>query len=196
MNEEQNKKPLILLVGKSGSGKTTIAEILEKDYHLKSLRSYTTRQPRCDGKDDHTFVTFEEYWMLKNKVATTYFKNNYYCATKKQCDNSDVYVVDPSGVDVFTLNYKGNRVPLIIYINTNFFIRFYRMIRRGDSFIEAIIEAIGRIRHDKTKFGDFHKRQNVIVIKNNFKPASTTALKICQEYIEMSTMLMKTGGIK
>ena len=192
MNEEQTKKPLILLVGKSGSGKTTIAEILEKDYYLKSLRSYTTRLPRYEGEDGHTFIDRDTYFKLIDKIATTHFDGNFYCATKEQCDKSDVYVVDPDGVDTFTVNYDGDRVPLIIYINTHWFIRFFRMVRRGNS----VSKAMERIRHDKKKFGKFQNREDVIVIKNNFRSASTTAVSICQEYMEMVATLMKTGGIK
>ena len=40
---------IFLIVGCSGSGKTTITEQLEQKYGLKSIQSYTTRKPRYEG---------------------------------------------------------------------------------------------------------------------------------------------------
>ena len=128
-----NHKPLILLVGKSGSGKTTIAEYLEKHYGMKMLESYTTREPRYEGEKGHTFITYNEYLQLQNKVGVTYFDGKYYCCTQEQCDNSDVYVIDPDGIAVFRRNYKGNRNHIIIYLKVNPFVRLFRMVLSASS---------------------------------------------------------------
>ena len=50
---------IFLIVGCSGSGKTTITEQLEQKYGLKAIQSYTTRQPRYDGETGHIFVSDE-----------------------------------------------------------------------------------------------------------------------------------------
>ena len=41
--------PLFLFVGRSASGKTTIANILEEKYGHKQVQSYCTRPPRYEG---------------------------------------------------------------------------------------------------------------------------------------------------
>ena len=50
---------IFLIVGCSGSGKTTITEQLEMKYGLKSIQSYTTRLPRYDGETGHTIISNE-----------------------------------------------------------------------------------------------------------------------------------------
>lgn len=153
-------KPLILLVGKSGSGKTTIARYLEKHYGLKMLESYTTRKPRYDGERGHEFVSHEFYRQPSNKVAHTYFDGNHYWATQEQCDNSDVYVIDPDGVKAFRRNYNSSRPYVVVYLHVDPLTRFTRMMKRGDGFKKAV----GRILHDRKKFGKFEKDPSVEVI--------------------------------
>lgn len=158
-----NDKPLILLVGKSGSGKTTVAECLEKYFHLKMLESYTTREPRYENERGHIFITQSEYLTLKNKLATTYFNGNYYCCTQEQCDEADVYVIDPHGVKTFERNYKGDRKTVIVYLQIGMWMRFYRMLKRGDGFKKAV----GRLWNDYNEFYGFSRKKNVHIIKKN-----------------------------
>lgn len=146
-----NNKPLILLVGKSGSGKTTIAEYLEKNYGMKMLESYTTRKPRYEGERGHTFITYEEYIHLPNKIGTTYFDGKYYCCTQEQCETADVYIIDPDGVKTFRRNYVGERRYYTIYLQINPIVRFWRMLKRDRSFKKAF----SRVVHDHKKFGRF-----------------------------------------
>lgn len=51
---------IILLAGASGSGKTSVIELLEQRYGLKSVCSYTTREKRSENECGHIFVTEEE----------------------------------------------------------------------------------------------------------------------------------------
>ena len=53
-------KNCYLIVGQSGSGKTTIMTTLEEKYELKSIQSYTTRPKRSDGETGHIFISDEE----------------------------------------------------------------------------------------------------------------------------------------
>ena len=80
---------MLLIVGASGSGKTTIADKLSKMYGLKVLPSYTTRPKRNSQETDHTFVSKKEFDELSDKV--TYLKryDAEYCATANQIDNYD-----------------------------------------------------------------------------------------------------------
>ena len=108
-------KPLYLFVGKSASGKTTVAEILESEYKLNTLQSYTTRPKRHDNETGHTFITNEEFDNLKNIVAYTEYNGYRYCCTKEQIDSTDIYVIDVPGVETLLEKYRSNRPIIILY---------------------------------------------------------------------------------
>ena len=163
---------IFLIVGCSGSGKTTITEQLEQQYGLKSIQSYTTRQPRYDGETGHTFVSDEEFDKLTDMVAYTEFDSKRYCATAEQVENNDLYVIDPKGIDFFMKSYKGNKIPKVIFISSDLTTRYERMVRRaevkGSTYIEAVDIALGRIKNDVNEFYDYiHNRASIDYIVNN-----------------------------
>lgn len=139
----------LLLVGKSGSGKDTIARKLCDEFGLIQLKSYTTRRPRYFGEDTHTFVSElpDESDTVK-RVAYTHFNGHEYCATNEQVDNSDIFIVDPDGVLYFMEHYQGDKKPVVVYIDMPWTVRLSRMIGRKD----GVIKAIKRIVHDHFKF--------------------------------------------
>ena len=164
---------IFLIVGCSGSGKTTITEQLEQKYGLKSIQSYTTRKPRYDGETGHIFISDEEFDKLTDMVAYTEFAGNRYCATAEQVENNDLYIIDPKGVDFFMKAYKGSKTPKIIFISSNLTTRYERMVGRaetkGKSHQEAIESSLARIANDAEEFYDYIQGQAWIdyVCKNN-----------------------------
>ena len=164
---------IFLIVGCSGSGKTTITEQLEQKYGLKSIQSYTTRPKRYEDESGHTFVSDEEFDKLTNMVAYTEFAGNRYCATAEQVENNDLYIIDPKGVDFFMKAYKGSKTPKIIFISSNLTTRYERMVGRaetkGKSHQEAIESSLTRIVNDASEFYDYIQGQAWIdyVCKNN-----------------------------
>lgn len=133
MVQQEDKRPLFLFVGKSASGKTTIANMLEKDGY-NQVQSYTTRPPRYKGEVGHTFISEGEYDKLENIVASTLYNGYHYCTTLEQIQNSDFYVVDVPGVFTLLDNYdKINRDIHIFYFDANVYNRIQRMIARHDS---------------------------------------------------------------
>ena len=125
-------KPLYLFVGRSASGKTTIADILEQKYGFKQVNSYTTRLPRYDGEVGHVFVTEEEFKALENMVAYTFYDNNHYGTTAEQLDQCSIYVVDVPGVETLLEKYNTNRPIIIIFFDTTVYTRINRMRDRGN----------------------------------------------------------------
>lgn len=139
----------LLLVGKSGSGKDTIAKILCKMYGLNMLKSYTTRSARYDGEDTHIFVeSLPEESETVKRVAYTRFNGNEYCATNIQVNNADIFIVDPDGVLYFNEHYQGDKKPVVVYIDIPWWIRLSRMIGRKD----GVLKSIDRVLHDHFKF--------------------------------------------
>ena len=150
---------IFLIVGCSGSGKTTITEQLEMKYGLKSIQSYTTRPPRYDGETGHTFISNDEFDKLTDMVAYTEFAGNRYCATSEQVENNDLYVIDPNGIDYFMKSYKGKKTPKIIFIDSDLTTRYDRMVKRaedkGDEHITAVDKSLSRIKTDISEFYDY-----------------------------------------
>ena len=165
---------IFLIVGCSGSGKTTITEQLEQKYGLKSIQSYTTRPPRYDGETGHTFISNEEFDKLVDICGYTEFAGNRYCSTAEQVENNDLYVIDPNGIDYFIKSYKGKKTPKIIFIDSDLTTRYDRMVKRaedkGDAFLTAVDKALNRIKNDVVEFYDYtHNNAHVDfrVINNN-----------------------------
>ena len=138
-------RPLFLFVGRSASGKTSVANMLEKDGYTQ-IASYTTRPPRYDGEIGHTFVTDEEYDKLENIMASTLYNGHRYCTTLEQVQKADIYVVDIPGVETLMENYeKLNRAVYVLYFSVDVHHRIKRMLDRGDSDTQIV----GRLLNDE-----------------------------------------------
>ena len=87
-------KPLIAIIGTSGSGKTSLVNKISKKYGYSVLKSYTTRAPRENDDADlfsHTFCDMKEAAFFSEQgqiVCSTWFAGNFYFCTKNQLDNS------------------------------------------------------------------------------------------------------------
>lgn len=155
----------ILIVGKSGCGKSTIANKLEKDYGLRTVKSYTTRPIRLNDENDkltHTFISDDDYNKLTDIVAETTFNNARYCTTKEQIDNAETYVIDLNGIDVLWQKCPEHKF-ITIYIDSDVLTRNNRMVHRGD-FHAKVLE---RIEHDAVAFQEYRSYADYIVPNNN-----------------------------
>ncbi|MGF6375002.1 guanylate kinase [Clostridiales Family XIII bacterium PM5-7] len=148
------KKFIYLIVGVSGSGKTTVTDILVNTYGWKALDSYTTRLPRYKGETGHVFCTKEEFDKIEDKCAYTMFDGHEYCASTKQVDESDIYIIDPAGVDYFLKHYKGEREPVIVMLDISDRDSIINMTKRGDN-PESTWR---RFKHDQKAFRNMRKR--------------------------------------
>lgn len=138
-------KPLFLFVGKSASGKSTIANLLEQKYGYKQVQSYTTRPPRYDGEPGHIFVTKEEFGNLGELAAYTLYNGNEYGTTFQQLEECDIYVIDIPGVETLLQKDKIKRPICVIYFDTTVRTRINRMVERGASDMEIV----SRLYHDE-----------------------------------------------
>ena len=131
-------KTIFCIVGKSGAGKSKLANELSRRYGLKSISSFTTRAKR-EGEIEgieHNFISkikFFWYFITGQLSAWTKFDANYYGTTKKAVLNNDLYVVDMNGVRSLEKTMKGKVKVFSIYIDADTPTRVDRMKERGDS---------------------------------------------------------------
>ena len=115
---------VLLLMGESGVGKTTIAKALEKNYsYFNIIKSYTTRFRRSIYDKDHTFIRKHNllYKMFNEKfVASTVINGEIYCAFPEQFEENviNIYTVDDKGaLDV--INFYDKKDVLIVRLKRN-----------------------------------------------------------------------------
>lgn len=131
---------MIVILGESGCGKSTVEKVLVEKYGYKRIISYTTRPIRhgeADGVDYH-FITKEEFEeKQKNGFFVEIGKYNDWCygTAKEDCTDDKVAVVTPHGM---------RQLKRIEGINiTSFYVkvprrdRFIALLKRGDSIEEA-----------------------------------------------------------
>ena len=126
-------KNIYCIVGPSGSGKTTIAEALQREYGWVTIESYTTRPPRYEGETGHVFVSEEEFRALGEMCAYTKFDGYEYGVTPDIVEKSDLYVIDPAGLELFKERYQGEKGIQVIGLTVPVEELRRRMKLRGDS---------------------------------------------------------------
>ena len=130
---------IYLIVGASGSGKSTIGKILEEQ-GIPQLVSFTTRQKRkgeIDGQDYH-FITQEKLEALSKKsiAEITEYNGNYYGLTKREVSDKldefrEVYfVTNEDGAKQIIDMYPEDTV--VFWLNVTIETMVERMRVRGD----------------------------------------------------------------
>ena len=160
-------KNIYLIVGKSGSGKDTIVNALCEDYGYKRLVSYTTRPQRSDPNDakSHIFVDIEDYRRDKDNgriVAETFYNGHFYWATKKQVDESDLYIIDVPGVKSIKERYFG-KPAVVIAVEADDSVRTRRMVLRGDNSVNVA----KRMALDEEEFRELPSLTDYVVLSED-----------------------------
>ena len=131
----QNEHVVILLVGKTNSGKSSLIKRLCERTNLTALQSYTTRPKRSETDTDHTFVDVAEYLRAKanGEIAVeAEIAGNYYYSTIEQLYNADLYTINPKALDELLLLGLPNIRFVTVYISCPDKIREERAVKRGD----------------------------------------------------------------
>ena len=131
---------LIVLVGDSASGKSSIAKELIESFDYKKLVTYTTRSPRkgeVDGIDYH-FVdkdTMDKMITDKAFFDIAQYAKWYYAAPTEPINQKTVVILTPIGFRRAKKQY-GSRI-VSFYINVPRRDRLIKELQRGDDIEEA-----------------------------------------------------------
>lgn len=126
-------KNIYLIVGPSGSGKSSVAQELERRFGLKEVVSYTERPRRNPEEKGHIFVTPDEFDSLGRLCAFTLYNGYRYGVPESAVEQCDTYVIDPEGVRYMKEHYHGTKGVVVIGIWASEQTRILRMRKRGDS---------------------------------------------------------------
>lgn len=172
------------IVGETCSGKDSIVNALCEQLNLRPVVSYTNRPKReteTEGvehyfrskkefrkikKDKKNIIAYTKIYQPKNKfddichkVFPFFYKNDgyEYLATKDELEKSDLYVIDPNGI-----NYLTKRHPeidfAIIYIHADMETRINRSINNRSENVEIFME---RCRNESDQFARFFSELDV-----------------------------------
>ncbi|MEE0084340.1 MAG: hypothetical protein UE068_08970 [Paludibacteraceae bacterium] len=127
---------LLCLMGKTASGKDTLANKLCERTGLRQVISYTTRERRVGEGETHIFISDEEYQTLEDSgqiAAFTQIGPYKYCCTIDQLYENDIYVIDPIGVKHLRELNLPNLKLVTVFVNTPDDVRRDRGLnKRGD----------------------------------------------------------------
>ena len=184
---------MIILLGKTASGKDTILNRLAENYSYKKLITYTTRPMRKGEIQDKTYHFISDEEFLKKKEEGFFLECNefntvdgiwrYGSAKEDYLNATDdtVIILTPSGLSalkVYIARQKADIdiVPIYIYSNNNTIEK--RLKKRGDKKEEAD----RRIKADNV---DFDGVQNVVdrIFYNNNTNDLDEVVKKIHEYI-------------
>ena len=131
----QNEHVVILVVGKSCSGKSSLIKKICERTNLTALQSYTTRTKRSEFDTDHIFVSTEDYIQAKESGIIAIdgeLDGNYYYSTIEQLYSADLYTINPEALSrLLDMNLPNIRF-VVVYIACHDKIREERAVSRGD----------------------------------------------------------------
>lgn len=180
---------IVILFGKSATGKDTVLRKLRDEYGYIPIISTTTRPMRVKEKQgvDYNFVSKEEFLkMIEQDSLIEYRSYNtlvngipdiwYYGVPKFAPIKGENFVVvlDLVGTEGF-LKYFGNKDTFIVEISTDDAVRKQRAIRRG-SFDET--EWQRRLADDEVKFADGEKFRDVCIENDGTRSIHDIAMQI------------------
>lgn len=177
---------LLLVVGKTCSGKDTVAHYLEDKYGLKRIVTYTTRQMRSDDEQgvSHHFISQRQAdgFDPDDVFSPTTIDGHLYFTSKAELTDMDsVYICDPKGVvDVAEAGIQAHT----LYVDCPEPIIFERAVARGTD--PAVV--MSRLESERERFERFYESNGYTFYINNSK--SVDVLKGCVDTCMISLVNM------
>lgn len=180
---------IIVLLGASGSGKSTIENILSDNYSYEKIVSYTTRPQRIgetNGKDYH-FITNEIFNEALNKGLFAeydeYSQERFYGTLKSDYRKGNkVVVLTPNGLRQLKKNCPDDLI-YSIYVDANLGTRVKRYIDRCgvDKFnFDDKNEIAARVERDFAMFLGIEKEVDLVVNNNEGESVFDVAKQISE----------------
>jgi len=157
---------MLALIGKSGSGKTTIEDTLIREYGFKRAISHTSREKRINDIEgvNYYFVSKEEMerlWKTGELVERVDYLDNIYGFVESECKPDRVVAVLPDGLR--QLNKRKDLNIFSVYLDVSYDVRKERMSGRGDS--DENVEK--RLRTDDEVFARVESMVDLVINNDN-----------------------------
>lgn len=160
---------MLILIGESASGKSSIEKELVEKYGFEKIISYTTRNKReneTNGIDYH-FISEKKFLELKEQgffVETAVYNGWHYGSAKQDyLTDNKVAVLTPHGLRQIK-KIKDNNV-ISFYINVPRRDRLIKILQRGDN----IEEAYRRSLSDVGQFDGINDEVDYIINNDGYK---------------------------
>lgn len=131
---------MIVIVGESACGKSSVAKCLVNNYGYKRIVTYTTRKPRDVEVDgfDYFFINqeeFEEREMNGFFAETATYNEWMYGSAKEDYEDNCVIILTPRGLR--TVKKAGIENIFSVYIDVPRRDRIIKSLERGDNIEEV-----------------------------------------------------------
>lgn len=184
---------IVVLIGASGSGKSSIEKILADKYGYEKIISYTTRSPRNGESNgvDYNFIdnaTFSE--MLRNNLFAEYdeySQNRLYGTLRSDyAEGNKVVVLTPNGFRKIKQNCNTDNVYTVL-VNASLGTRVKRYIDRcgvNEFNFDDKNEIASRVERDFGMFLGIEKEVDIVIDNDEGEDILSLADKIhnlCKE---------------
>lgn len=181
---------ILILVGESASGKSTLAGLVEKNTNFSRIVTYTTRPPRNGEKDgvDYHFINYAKFekMIAENKFIenAAYREWMYGTAINFNKDENKVVVLTPAGARAFR-QYVQNRPELelklfVVYLEVDRRSRLIKLLERGDD----IEEAYRRSLSDVGQFDAFWREADYVLQNPSYYLSPDELYKLLEYQID------------
>lgn len=166
---------LIVILGKSGSGKSTIEKILERNYCYKRVISTTTRPPRSNE------IPFVDYYFIPREVFEIYKRRGEFLESTQYPTNGvmhlygvhikdvnieeedNILIVERYGYEELIRNIGRENI-ISILVEADFNIRADRYRQRDKNYNEEDI--LDRAERDDRIFSGLEEEVDIVVANN------------------------------
>lgn len=164
---------MIILLGKTASGKDTICNYLVQKHHYKRIVTYTSRPMRPNEKDNvhYHFITKEDFiekinnkFFAEWKAYETEFGIWYYGTALEDLENiysESIIILTPAGYKDIIKKMPKRPISILIDADDNTIKK--RLIKRGDD----PKEAERRLLHDNDDFIGIENEVDYIIHNND-----------------------------